>query len=218
MWMISPVALAGLVIKFLGRSIGGVIGFLMGMLMLALCALTLTGRFAPPQWPYDLANHFVAQMAACQALALLITLFRRPSTFLGWIIAALTLGCFALNLIRLAPYAPLPAYWQTPTPAARPVAPSSGPTLSILHLNAQGVRNQRMDLALAYIRERQPDIVALSEFPASWEKAFTDAPELKSWPYRLVGRAQIGVFSKRPLRQVRYDFLNAPTANQMGTV
>lgn len=235
MWMISPVALAGVVWNLIRNSLGALLGSVLGLAMLSLCALTLAGRFATPPWPYDLANHFTLHYAVCLGIALLFTLVRRPATPVGWLIATLSLGCLAFNVWRLLPYAPPPQAWGAmlaslspkalalvspalegiPAPVITPPGPKpQGPTLSLLHLNVQGVLNKDIDRTLALVVERQPDVALFSEFNTHWEKAFAKAPALKPWCYRMTGRAHLAVYSKRPLKNMHYAYLEAPVANQ----
>lgn len=140
----------------------------------------------------ELTSHFRLQYAALAALFLLVLLAWRR-----WYLAAVCGGVLIANLAALAPY---------PVAAA---SPSVAPTHRALLLNLY-VLNPHHERVLQLVKDSDPDFIVFSELTAAWMAAL--GPLDEQYPHRLLPSAQeaqediqVGVYSKRPLRDARRE-------------
>jgi endonuclease/exonuclease/phosphatase (EEP) superfamily protein YafD len=140
----------------------------------------------------ELTSHFRLQYTALAALFLLMLLAWRR-----WYLAAVCGGVLLANLAALAPY-PLAAASPSVTPKHRALL------LNLYVLNPHHERVRQL------VKDNDPDFIVFSELSAAWMAALE--PLHEQYAHRLLPSAheaqeeiQVGVYSKRPLRDARRE-------------
>lgn len=179
-----------------------------------LLAVTLAGSCGSWHWVLDLASHFRAYwlMGSAVCLALATRQSRWPA-----------LACCGLavagNTWALLPFW-LPASGGPPTAfAAEPGAPEAVPPLSLILANVHRL-NPDKSQAVAYLRDRQPDVAVILEVDAGWRAHLESLDEI--YPHRMVEPREdnfgIAILSRWPLtdsRVVRFGGSPFPNVTAM---
>jgi endonuclease/exonuclease/phosphatase (EEP) superfamily protein YafD len=136
-------------------------------------------------WLLDLMSHFRWYYLLAALVWYAITSRRRSRLATAWL--AIAVGANAWVIVP---------YWL---PASR--TPEGGESLSIISINLH-TTNADHGRALAYIRDRNPDIVVCLEFNEDWAAAFRELDA--TYPHHVVrpekGLFGIAVYSQIPLR------------------
>ena len=153
-------------------------------------ALALAGYLSRFGFWFDLTTHFQPQyLIGLLACAGFCAWQRR------WRTMAVAVICAAIPLSRILPlYMPL-----TRTAHAGPAS-----TLSLLLVNIKA-ENRQFEKLRAYIRESDPDIIALEEFNELWHNELS--PVLKDYPYTIHEFREdnfgIGLYSRLPVENLK---------------
>jgi len=178
-----------------------------------LLAVTIAGSCGAWHWLLDLASHF-RWYGLLAAGAGVVLAARRPRS--------LAMACAGLALAGNA-WALLPCWLPPPATSAVAVAAeteSAVPPLSLILSNLHH-RNADRSLAVAYLRDRAPDVAVLLEVDAAWA---TDLSSLDAlYPFRIVepqaGSFGIALLSRWPLEDGRVVALGGtPFPNIVATV
>ncbi|MFM9058513.1 MAG: endonuclease/exonuclease/phosphatase family protein [Planctomycetaceae bacterium] len=162
-----------------------------------LLAFTVAGSCGAWHWLLDLASHFRGYGLMAAAVGAVLG-GRRP--------ASVAFACCALALVGNA-WAMLPFWLPAPSllPAAAAAGPDAAPVIDLVMANLH-CRNPDRSSAVAYLRDRRPDIAVLLEIDAAWAASLSSLDE--TYPHRIVeareGTFGIAVLSRWPLtdRQV----------------
>lgn len=172
-------------------------------LFAALAAAGYLSRFG---YLFDLTTHFQPQyLAGLLACAGFCAWKRRWKAMTAALIIAL------IPLSRILPlYMPL-----TRTAHAGPAG-----TLSILLVNIKA-ENRQFEKLRSYIRETDPDVVALEEFDALWQRELSSV--LKDYPYHIhefrTDNFGIGMYSRIPVEDLKIErFSSVPSISGNLTV
>ena len=142
-----------------------------------LLGATVAGSCGAWHWILDLAGHFRAYWLVAAAVGLVLSL-RRPRS--------IALACCALALVGNV-LAMLPFWLPAPRlmPAATAAEPAAGtvPPLSLILTNVQR-RNPDRSLAVAYLRDRRPDVAVVLEIDRAWAADLSSLDEI--YPFRVV--------------------------------
>lgn len=179
----------------------------MGLVLLA--GLSLAGSLGPFAWQLELTRHFRCQYLLAQLclLPLLWIVFDRrhsaddakPSKTRLWVAALLVTA--SPNLLAVLPY------WL-PQPQ-----PMGNARLKLLHLNLYAENRQYAQVA-ELVQRYQPDIVDFVEYTEEARNQLEGTGILSAYPYRVSGRAHLGLYSKLPLSEARLLYLSEThTAN-----
>ncbi len=146
--------------------------------------LTIAGFLSQYGWWFDLASHFQLQYLAIQLLCILLCIPKKRWKLLG------ITSLFAL--INLALIIPL----YIPHSATPPID-DRNTNLSVLLINLNS-SNEEYSKTARYIKQTNPDILALEEINNEWLEALSDV--LKDYPYtKVIPRRDnfgIGLYSK----------------------
>lgn len=151
------------------------------VLAAALSALAFFGQLS---WIVDLLAQFRLQALFGSIVLLLLSVMLR-----AWRVASMALAAIGLNGYALL---------------SVPVAASAdyAPTITVMSFNLLG-DNRRIDDLVAWLRERQFDVVAFEELTPSFSAQLETLGDV--YPHRLVlprnGGFGIGIISRRPLLQ-----------------
>ena len=155
-----------------------------------LAGITLTGFLGRWHWLLDLTSHFrwYWLLAAVVWFAVAARRQSRPA------LASLALA-IAANAAAILPS------WLPPADAS-----AAGDRLEIVALNVF-IDNHEQDRVLAYLRQRDADVVVLVEVDASWARAIETLAPL--YPHRVVeprdDKFGIAVLAKLPLETPRVE-------------
>jgi endonuclease/exonuclease/phosphatase (EEP) superfamily protein YafD len=161
-----------------------------------LLGVTVAGSCGAWHWLLDLAGHFRAYWLVAAAVGLVLAL-RRPRS-IALVCCALAL---AGNVWAMLPFwLPGPPLLASAT-AAEPIAATT-PPLSLILTNVHRLNPDR-SLAVAYLRDRRPDVAVVIEIDAAWAANLSSLDEL--YPFRVVEPRDdnfgIAVLSRWPLIQ-----------------
>ncbi len=176
---------------FLSKSLSPVsIIVALGRILLVLSSLlTLTGFLGKFGWLLDLTSHFRVQYLVIQLLCLLLFLIVRRGKLI-----IITLLFISINAIQIVP-------WYIP--ASRPTF-SNNPGIEKLKILLINVHTSNTEYAktMQYIKEMDPDLLALEEINERWLAALSSV--LTRFPYRKIilreGNFGIALFSRLPLQ------------------
>lgn len=184
----------------------GLVKALFNLIVFLSCVLTVMSFMGDRGWVWSLSTHFRMQYLLIQALALLLMAVTYWMRRKAWEQSALfrlersvnfiVLLIFAgLNFSQIAPYYG-PLLQQAGSPPKQ--------TLKLLHINLFGYLNHNRKPVEALIAEQNPDIIDFVEYTEPWQHGLEQTAILKKYPYRLrSAQGHIGLYSKRPLRQVK---------------
>ncbi len=177
--MLFPLKLAGFVFKSL-----------LATLALFIAALVVGGFLGEHDWRLDLLSHFrIVYMIALMAIVALFLLMR------SWVFATLAATALLINIAPMLPY-----YWPEPPP------PEDARPITLMQTNVW-YRNPDCDRAVRYIREVNPDIIAVQEYDTPCRKAFRDGDIAREWPHaHTLDATWLAVFSKHPIVQAENQF------------
>lgn len=179
-----------------------------------LLGATVAGSCGAWHWILDLAAHFRAYWLLASAVGLVLSL-RRPRS--------LALVCCVLALVGNA-WAMLPFWLPGPTLMPAAVAAESAaatvPPLSLIVVNVHR-QNPDRSLAVAYLRDRRPDVAVVIEVDAAWLADLSSLDEI--YPHRVVEPRDdnfgIAVLSRWPLAETEVVTLGGtPFPNVTATV
>lgn len=171
-----------------------------GWIAWSVMALTLLAETPPRFWVGDILEHFRYQYALIFAGLTVWFLINRR-----YLLTIMTLAGIALNL------SPFFHLYHTPGVLDDAVAGSAKGEISVLQWNLlRG--NQEIGTIQSYIRQQQPDIVALQELTPDLESGLR--PLLESFPHRrlvpLKGTEGMGLLSRFPIVEARVLALTDP--------
>ena len=156
----------------------------------ALAGITLTGFLGRWHWLLDLTSHFRWYWLLAAVVWFTVAARRQSRPALACLVLAA-----AANVVAMLPS------WLPPADV-----PASGDPLEIVTLNVF-VGNHEHDRVLAYLRERDADVVVLVEVDASWARAVETLAPL--YPHRVVeprdDKFGIAVLAKLPLETPRVE-------------
>lgn len=179
-----------------------------------LLGATVAGSCGAWHWILDLAGHFRAYWLVAAAVGLVLSL-RRPRS--------IALACCALALVGNV-LAMLPFWLPAPRlmPAATAAEPAAGtvPPLSLILTNVQR-RNPDRSLAVAYLRDRRPDVAVVLEIDRAWAADLSSLDEI--YPFRVVEPRDdnfgIALLSRWPLAETDIvTYGGTPFPNIVATV
>ncbi len=157
-----------------------------------LAAATLAGFAGRWHWLLDLASHFRWYLLLTTLVWFAVTTRRRSRLATACLVIAVGANVWAI----------LP-YWL---PATGTIA--TGDRLTIVSLNVL-IHNSDKARGMAYLRQRDADVVVLLEVDDAWADAIADLEPL--YPYRVVEPRRdpfgIAVLSKLPLNAPRVETL-----------
>ncbi len=158
--------------------------------------LVVAGYFSRFGYVFDLTTHFQPQYLAGLWLCAGFSAWKHR-----WRTAAVALIVALIPLSRI-----LPLYM----PLTRTAHASPSGTVSILLINIKA-ENRQFDKLRRYIRENDPDILALEEFDELWHSELS--PILKDYPYFLYEFRRdnfgIGLYSRVPVRDLTIERFSA---------
>jgi endonuclease/exonuclease/phosphatase (EEP) superfamily protein YafD len=138
---------------------------LLWLSVVALAGATLLSLLGRLHWSFELFTHFPLQIASGLLVVILATLlFRR------WIPAAIGLLCLLPHLAALSYYYPSHEFSTKPS------------DFRVLSFNVL-TSNQSHDTVLAYLSERDADVIFLTEINPDWVEALS--PLDSDYPYRV---------------------------------
>ncbi len=148
-------------------------------------ALTIAGFFSKYGWWFDMASYFRLQYMAFQILCVLLCIPKKKWKLMGvsFIFLIVNLACI------------VPSYVPSHQITKNEILTQK--TLTILQINVYTGNNQYTKV-INYIKEINPDILALEEINNEWLTALF--PVLSNYPYnKAIARGDnfgIGLFSK----------------------
>ncbi|MCR4337756.1 MAG: endonuclease/exonuclease/phosphatase family protein [Candidatus Omnitrophica bacterium] len=152
--------------------------------------LTIAGFFSQFGWWFDLASHFRVQYFFWQIFCVLLCIPKKR-----WKILSLALVAALVNFALI-----IPLYF--PSANNKVAVPSQ--KISILLFNLNSYNDQFQELQ-EYIKEVNPDILALEEVNETWLSALTES--LKEYPYWVSSARNdnfgIGLYSKIPVEDIQ---------------
>ncbi len=156
---------------------------------IAVLAGTLAGWCGHWFWLFDLASHFRSSWLLLAGVGLVACIrCRRPIA--AALLALATLG----NVGEMLPY------WLPAGPPASPGGATAGRDVFVVAMNVHRV-NDDPSAALAYLRDRRPDVVAVLEVDDQWAEALDTLADL--FPERIIRPRSdnfgIAVLSRWPL-------------------
>ena len=162
-----------------------------------LLAFTVAGWCGAWHWLLDLASHFRGYWLMAAAVGVVLGA-RRPGS--------VAFVCCLLALVGNA-WAMIPFWVRSPTalPAAVAADADAAAVIDLVTANLH-CRTRDTSSAVAYLRDRQPDVAVLLEVTADWVAALSSLDEI--YPHRIVEAREdtfgIAVLSRWPLtdRQV----------------
>ena len=179
------------------------------VLLWTICAGTVFGTvmalFSRVWWVAELFSHYRLYYLLAQAVLALVFLNTQRSL---WLIVTLLLAI--PNAWYVVPYL-LPVVSGSTLQTA---SAQQAPQLIAFNLN---YRNRDYADLLAYVRERGPDVLVLSEYTPDWDRVL--AAQLDEYPYRAVRTRHtpfgLAVYSRVPLQNVRWLDLGAPGSDNL---
>ena len=166
---------------------------------------TVMALFSRVWWVAELFSHYRLYYLLAQAVLAMVFLNTQRSQ---WLVATLLLAI--PNAWYVMPYL-LPLVSGSTLQAAQA---QQAPQLVAFNLN---YRNRNHADLLAYIRERRPDVLVLSEYTPDWDRAL--ATRLDEYPYREVRRRDtpfgLAVYSRVPLQDARWLDLGVPGSDNL---
>lgn len=187
----------------------GVFKFLLNLVVLATCALTIAAMMGDKGWLWSLTTHFRMQYLGIQALALLLvvlacSLSRKDNqTASAWTESRLSIGflCFfiMLNLTPILPY-----YLPSSRPSVAELKFSH--PVKLMHFNLFGQLNRNTASVAQAITAADPDMVDLVEYTPAWQRALEQTGVWRRYPYRVAGKGHIALYSKLPLQNARLTY------------
>ncbi len=197
----------------------GLLGFVMNGLVLLSCILTAMALMGDKGWVWSLTTHFRVQYLCVQLLAFLfasVSYWQKskpdgPRKIDQWV-SLIVLGVFlGINLSAVLPY-----YLPHPKPD---LAQISGRPLKLMHINVFGNVNFNTQAVLEAVRAENPDMVDFVEYTERWRHELERSSVLKRYSYRLSGRGNMALYSKRPLVNARLVYAGRQTvANQANII
>lgn len=192
------------------KLVTGLIKALLNLLVFVSCVLTIASLMGDRGWLWSLSTHFHVQYLAIQLAALLVisgSFWMKgrqkqslPSRFDTWLNLVALMFFAGVNLSLIAPY-----YWPS-AEMPQSDAVSASPKLKLMHINLFGYLNHRKELVIDAIKNTDPDIIDLVEYTIPWKRELESAGVFRRYPYRVTGHADIGLYSKVPLRHTRLTY------------
>ncbi|WP_303674310.1 endonuclease/exonuclease/phosphatase family protein [Vampirovibrio chlorellavorus] len=197
----------------------GLLGFVLNGLVFLSCLLTAMALMGDKGWVWSLTTHFRVQYLCVQALAFLfasVSYWQKskpdgPRKIDQWV-SLIVLGTFlGINLSAVLPY-----YLRQPRPD---LSQTSGRPLKLMHINVFGNVNSNTEAVIKTIQTEQPDMIDFVEYTERWLQQLERSSTLKQYPYRLSGRGNMALYSKRPLINARLVYAGRQTvANQANII
>ncbi|MFM8413809.1 MAG: endonuclease/exonuclease/phosphatase family protein [Planctomycetota bacterium] len=157
----------------------------------AVAGVTLAGFLGRWHWLLDLTSHFRWYWLVAAVAWLAVAAWRRSRPARWCLVLAAT-----ANAVAMLPF------WLPPAADSG----AGGDPLEIVSLNVFA-DNEQQDRVLAYLRERDADVVVLIEVDAAWAQAFEALAAL--YPHRVVeprdDKFGIAVLSRLPLESPRVE-------------
>ncbi|MFM7109329.1 MAG: endonuclease/exonuclease/phosphatase family protein [Planctomycetaceae bacterium] len=161
-----------------------------------LLAVTVAGSCGAGHWLLDLASHFRGYWLVAAAVGAVLALRRPRSVAFACCLLALAGNAWAMLPFWMPPSTVLPAAAAAATtPDADPVPPLELVSANLHRLNADKSR------AVAWLRDRRPDVAVLLEIDAAWAANLSSLDDI--YPHRIVEPREdnfgIAVLSRWPL-------------------
>lgn len=179
-----------------------------------LLAVTIAGSCGAWHWLFDLTSHFRWYWLLAAAAGVVLAVRQPRSLALACSGMALVVNAWAMLPFWLAP----PATTSTTVVAGEPEA--GLPPLSLILANVHRP-NADKSRAVAYLRDRQPDVAVLLEIDAAWAASLSSLDEIYS--HRIIETRKdnfgIAILSRWPLEDGRVvEFGGTPYPNIVATV
>jgi endonuclease/exonuclease/phosphatase (EEP) superfamily protein YafD len=168
----------------------------LGMLVVVVTLLTLTGYLGSAYYLFDLTAHFKLQYLIITLIALVWLSIVRNQAFI-----LLSLVCIGLNLSSIVPW-----YLPQSQPAIQREQPLRALTANVL------VENTNYEPTIELIRQEQPDIVAIIESSFDWIKAMRSVEDILPYSVESPRARAFGIvlYSKYPLTLESVETFDAP--------
>jgi endonuclease/exonuclease/phosphatase (EEP) superfamily protein YafD len=195
----------------------------LNLVVLASCLLTVAAMMGDKGWLWSLTTHFRVQYMVIQLFALGLILLacqcsKKDNLSLpAWTESRLNilfLSVFAgLNLLQIAPY-----YLPGARPSVQELRVTHG--IKLMHINLFGRSNHHRESVIDLIKTEKPDLLDLVEYTEAWPDQLIQSGVLKPYPYRVVGRNHIALYSKLPLHNGRLVYADPArkVANQANII
>lgn len=168
-------------------------GLLLAAVFLGLVA-TFLPRLGRTFWWFDLASHARLQTVLGFGVVVFLALATRR-----WIITLVALGMLTYNALPLWPY-----YVGAPLP----VPAQEAPALRLVVANLW-TDNPSAEDFLAWVREQDPDVLALQEVGAAWHSALRAG--LQDWPFSETRVREdnfgMAIYSRIPIDELQWKTL-----------
>jgi len=186
------------ILERLSFSIGQILSFIFMAGVTLLLLMSLAGYLGSFRLLFELTSHFRVQYAIATLIPLIyFTLRRQPR----WI--ALSLVCLAINLMEIVP-------WYFPRQSFDTVS-SNTLRVALSNVNA---KNRNFDAVISWVREENPDILAILEANQAWRDGLK--PIRDRLPYvqfkTRQDRPGVGIllYSNLPLNNTSVQFFGNP--------
>ncbi len=168
---------------------------------------TILALFGSRYWFFELFTHFRVAYLLLLLFAALTFVYTRnlPAA------AAALLLCLP-NLFYVGPYLKGLVLYQG-------VAGQSGSSVSLVSLNLL-LTNHAHEAVLAYLKQKAPDVLVLSEMTPSWAQALAGLEQEYQWHevHPQQGAFGLAVYSRFPLTDTRVTDLGAPDSINVHTI
>ncbi len=165
---------------------------------------TLIALFSRESWIAELFSHYRFHYFLAQAMLLLVFLNTRRYV---WLVATVILAL--PNAWYVGPYL-LPVIRD----AVAGAATAAEPQLLLVNLS---YRNTEHDTLLDYVRDRQPDLLVLSEYSPEWHAVLQT--RLDEYPHRLLHPREnawgMAIYSRNPLQDQAWLDLGVPETDNL---
>ncbi len=169
--------------------------------------LTVTASIGFSHWALDLTTHFRLQYFVLLFIALCL-LWLGKSTYRYKRNSSLIIGVFiSINIMAITPYY---------LPQER-IESENVHKLSVLHLNIFAPNRQYSEIQ-KMIQALSPDIVEIQEYKDNSRNHLEKTGVFNNYPYRIVGKAHLGIYSKYPFRQSHLDYATGVTLANFATI
>ena len=168
------------------------------LLLIIPVLLTLASFFSRFGWWFDLTSHFQLQYLILHLVCVIIFSLQKR-----WRLVSVAAVFAFVNFLFIAPL-----YLASANKVERTTVAQQQLPILLINLNSS---NREFNATLDYIKEKNPDILALEELNERWLTALADV--LKLYPNReVVPRGDnfgIGLFSKVPPRKMEIKYFGA---------
>lgn len=158
-----------------------------GLLFTISAILTVASFFSKFGWWFDLASHFHLQYFVIQLTCIIFCIFQKR-----WRILSLAVISALVNFSFI-----VPLYLPSENKISKSIGHPHKLSILLINLNSS---NKKYEVTLNYIKDKNPDVLALEEINEKWLSELSEI--LRSYPYKkFIPRRDnfgIGLFSKIP--------------------